>query len=213
MIAPIVAPPGLRSIASTADCLDDPASVAFDGAGLNEADFDFNAGSDDFDVTLDETLTVVGRFAKCPRLCASFLGLDMGLLVAIDPSFASMTASRAVTGTAPPDRSAGLGGGARFYRARSNREAASNDQPFDIHRDGGLRLQYVPAVFRSLRPTAILTTPLAARGNTEIALDVFDCCSAVHDSFQIAGHSDAPRAREVEQIRSNLMAHIKPIGA
>jgi hypothetical protein len=82
--------------------LDDPASVAFDGAGLNEADFDFNAGSDDFDVTLDETLTVVGRFAKCPRLCASFLGLDMGLLVAIDPSFASMTASRAVTGTAPP---------------------------------------------------------------------------------------------------------------
>jgi hypothetical protein len=57
MIDPIVAPLGLRSIASTADCLDDP---AFDG-GLKEPDFGFDAGSDDFDGTLDVMRTVVGR--------------------------------------------------------------------------------------------------------------------------------------------------------
>jgi hypothetical protein len=83
MIAPIVAPLGSRSIASTADCLDDPASIAFDGAGLNEADFGFNAGTDDFDATLEGTRTLVGRFAGCPDLRALFTGLDLSFLVAI----------------------------------------------------------------------------------------------------------------------------------
>ena len=82
VIAPIVAPLGLRSIASTADCLDHPASIAFDGAGLKEADFGFDAGSDDFDVTLDEIRTGVGR---CD-LREVFSGLDLGLLVVIWPS-------------------------------------------------------------------------------------------------------------------------------
>jgi hypothetical protein len=80
MIDPIVAPLGLRSIASTADCLDDP---AFDG-GLKEADFGFDAGSDDFDVTLDEIRTGVGR---CD-LREVFSGLDLSLLVTIWPSVA-----------------------------------------------------------------------------------------------------------------------------
>lgn len=85
MIVAIVVPPGLRSSASTADCLDDLASIVVDGAGLKEADFGFNAGSDDFDVALDETLTVVGSFVGCPDLRAVFSRVDLSLLVAIWP--------------------------------------------------------------------------------------------------------------------------------
>ena len=87
MIFEIVAPPDLRSIVNTADCLDDPASIAFGGAGLKEADFGFEV-RDDFDLTLDEARTVVRPFARCPDLRAVVSGLDLSLLLATWPSFA-----------------------------------------------------------------------------------------------------------------------------
>jgi hypothetical protein len=88
MIAEIVAPPGLRSIASTEACLDDPASIGFDAARLKAVGFCFSAGSDDFDVTLDEPRTVVGRVAGCLDLRGVFAGLDLSLPAAIWPSLA-----------------------------------------------------------------------------------------------------------------------------
>lgn len=84
IIAATVAPPGLRSITSTADCFDDPATIGFADEELKEADFGCNAGSD-FDGTLGEVLRVVRRFATATDWCVVFLGLDVDLL-AIGPS-------------------------------------------------------------------------------------------------------------------------------
>ena len=62
MIVEIVAPPGLRSSVNTADCLDDPASIAF-CVELKETDFGFDF-RDDLDLTLDEARTALKRLYR-----------------------------------------------------------------------------------------------------------------------------------------------------
>jgi hypothetical protein len=98
MIAEIVVPPGLRSIANTEDCLDDPA--VFDGPGPEETGFGFGGG-DDFDLTFDGVRTGARRFAGCPDLRAGFSRMDWNLFVAIWRSLARIAAPRAATGTTP----------------------------------------------------------------------------------------------------------------
>lgn len=78
IIAAMVAPPGLRSIATTRDCFDNPASVGLDDEGWTDAEFGRKARPD-FDCTRDEMATADERFVAGFKGCVVLLRLDLDL--------------------------------------------------------------------------------------------------------------------------------------